>query len=476
MKQKFKKTKFFLCLLMVIAVSSCTTEEDVVQQHEHGQKINIEKKRFSELMRFNDFSKAISRLPKKKQSGNSAGRTAMEEQYGFEIVDTPVKVIEYEGQTYYTLQVVTDGNIDNKLENLVLYSEPLDENIGYIITYDIDKDFVETEASVKSAGIKDTQVLASEGSPGEGTGKFVVVSSFYSLCNGIPFNCGGSICGWGYSQTTIWISDFIPANPDSGGGNTGGGGSGNNNYVPPVREPIVITSPVYYDIDSKDPCIKLKTATNRFAFRNKVSQLNQPNVRALDHEKGFFETVPTTGASPYKDAEGTTASPTLDSPPGFVAFGNVHVHNDDYMIGNEMQNTIKMLSSLDVRALIVFQHNAIALGLDYSDAYVMMLSSQGNFAIKLLEPIPGTTYTREQWKEKWKIFKDEYDLKVKALREEGNFDSVNLQKMLLKLLRSNGFENKIGLYKATNNEATQWSRLTIDPANDNNFPINTPCN
>ena len=94
------------------------------------------------------------------------------------------------------------------------------------------------------------------------------------------------------------------------------------------------------------------------------------------------------------------------------------------------------------------------------------------FKIVLLEPVEAGFLSEEQWE----TFGEDYKLKVKALMEEGNLNSENLQKMLLKLLKDKGLGDKIALYKATNSEATQWSRVTLDPNNSNNPPINTPCN
>ncbi|MFC6097430.1 hypothetical protein ACFPVY_12315 [Flavobacterium qiangtangense] len=67
MKQNFKKIKFLLLLVMGFIFFSCTTEEDAIHQHNHDQKISIEKMQFAELMEIATFSRAISRIPKKKK-------------------------------------------------------------------------------------------------------------------------------------------------------------------------------------------------------------------------------------------------------------------------------------------------------------------------------------------------------------------------------------------------------------------------
>lgn len=178
MKQNFKKIKFLLLLVMGFIFFSCTTEEDAIHKHNHDQKISIEKMQFAELMEIATFSRAISRIPKKKNVNATNGKTAMEEQYGFEIVDVPVKVINYEGETYYTLLINSDDKTDNKLENLVLYADPTGDYLGYIVKYGIDKDLATTEESVKQAGIEDTNALTADGIENSDLSKFVVISFF----------------------------------------------------------------------------------------------------------------------------------------------------------------------------------------------------------------------------------------------------------------------------------------------------------
>ena len=45
--------------------------------------------------------------------------------------------------------------------------------------------------------------------------------------------------------------------------------------------------------------------------------------------------------------------------------------------------------------------------------------------------------------------------------------------MFLEFLKAKGIDNNVGLYKATNGDLTQWSRLVL---NDNGNPIEIPCN
>ena len=91
---------------------------------------------YAELMKNNQFSRAVKRIPKKQViTQDFTGRSVVEDTYGFTILDAPVKVIEVDNKTSYTLQVVTDENTTGELENLILFENPIDDKIGHIITY-----------------------------------------------------------------------------------------------------------------------------------------------------------------------------------------------------------------------------------------------------------------------------------------------------------------------------------------------------
>jgi Ser-tRNA(Ala) deacylase AlaX len=98
-----------------------------------------------------------------------------------------------------------------------------------------------------------------------------------------------------------------------------------------------------------------------------------------------------------------------------------------------------------------------------------MISSQGSFAIKMLTPTINITNEQNYWDD----FKREYTRQSNDLVAEGNLNSTSIEKMFLQFLKNKNIYNNIGLYKSTNSDSTEWSRITLD---DNNTLKEQPCN
>lgn len=260
------KIKNFALLLIATAAftfSSCEKdlyEETIQQSH---SKTKVETVSLKDIFKRNDFINAYKRIPKKKISKiNSLGKTELEEVYGFTIKDAPVKVVLYDGKTTYTLLIDKDGNTDNKLENLILYSEPVNGEIGYIIKYNCDKESFLTEEQIKNSGIYNFEGIVQGNT---NTTRFLYVTYWVSHCilhYGDLCYCGGdpnnphftSACGH-WQDGVIYIPDY---DEGSGGGVEPGdngeiGGTGNNG---------ISTSPV---------------TPRNLAARNYISSLSNPN-------------------------------------------------------------------------------------------------------------------------------------------------------------------------------------------------------
>ncbi len=238
MKEKLLKNGIFLFLLGTI-IASCTLEKDAIHEHNYKGGMKIETMSYSDLMKNNQFSTAVKRIPKKQIIKNDfSGRSSVEDTYGFTILDAPVKVVVIDDKTIYTLQIITDNNTTGNLENLILFADPQDEKLGHIVTYNTLAITEKSTNEIIEAGIKQEATITLEGISNTDTnGKFILVSFFYSLCSGIPYDCGGGICGFGYSQQTVWIPEIgIGDGGGSGaaggaggaGGGTGGTGGGGN--------------------------------------------------------------------------------------------------------------------------------------------------------------------------------------------------------------------------------------------------------
>lgn len=161
----------------------------------------------------------------------------------------------------------------------------------------------------------------------------------------------------------------------------------------------------------------------------------------------------------------------------------MHVHNNDYYkIHNngdeELIKTVKMFSPTDVeRFLFNMQNTANSSAYTNMDTYSIMISSEGIFALKLLNvnqtfPIPLSNA-------QFTAFKKEYEKKASKITENSitSTRSGKLQKLLIEMLKKYGLENVVGLFEGTVTNSQQgkkkinWSRKTVV---DNEL-INNPC-
>ena len=463
-----------------MALSSCQDDtadnaNEALENQVNHDYLNFE--RFSEL--FPKYAKRVTN--KNKKSKEDASRGVYDSINDFTILTDKIFMAENEGGTYVTFGVLKASQNAEGLDNLVL---KLDINGGFtpiLVHYDLseeEKTLLITEDRFPDLANKLTYKFldAVDFNFSASAAKELCVTFMVGYCEFGNHEHGmenGKKCpGYKEKESTTCSG----GSGGGGGGSSGGGNPGTGTYNPNGPSIPVITTPLpgeEVEVQIVAPCVKLKEKASNLVFNNKVAQLKSPNVYALDHEKGFVETLSPYKKSIYTNVEGTSMSRTIRVPSSMNAIGIVHVHNNDYVNQQgKLVNTIKILSPEDVSSLITFQSNAIAQGISYSDAYVEMLSSEGHFVIRLLSPVNSDVLTEQQWKN----FNDEYYKNSIKMMENGNFNSENLQKMLLAFLKKNGLYDKVALYKATNDEVTQWSRLMLDPANPTNSPIKTPCN
>ena len=79
--------------------------DDEHSNHKH-HNIKVSEKRFNELIQTQNFKKAMEKIPKiKKRITDNFGRTVMEDQYGFSIIDAPIKTTESENTIAYNILI-----------------------------------------------------------------------------------------------------------------------------------------------------------------------------------------------------------------------------------------------------------------------------------------------------------------------------------------------------------------------------------
>ena len=349
MIQKLKKIKLFLyiCLGLII-LNACTFEEEIIKQNGYQERMKLESKKFSELLKLPAFSNAYKRVINKKVtlSNDFAARTALEDQYGFTIVEgKDVKIItDIDGSIYYSMLIERAIKENLKFENLVI--KVVDEDVfAYILkrelyekatytesnnSYDINvKDIILTELSVDNTTI---------------TSKVYSVRTWIAHCtdSGGPQDCHGNqrddnwtpACGH-YEYVVVATSDGIGGTPVVIGSTTGSEGGGSVNYslgssnngtnqngetpltnnTPPIKNVIIVDDDVAVPIEK--PCEALRRICDPSKSNVKI-QINQLKNKVIENVQKEWGTSiqkigpSTLGVNPPESQFSIQATPIIE--------------------------------------------------------------------------------------------------------------------------------------------------------------------
>lgn len=195
------------------------------------------------------------------------------------------------------------------------------------------------------------------------------------------------------------------------------------------------------------PCGRMQKKSNGTAFKEKFKDLNKSTNFNKRFETGYYEKAD--GSFNFMTGLDISKKRTLNFPLGLTSF--MHIHMNNVQVEDEDGNpyteySTKMLSPADVGALISAAGNSIAGGLSPYDAYGVMLSSEGVFSIGLTDTDVAMLSTLK------KLMDKEYTDNVKEIFKNTSANSLqrkkDLQIMLLKLLKKNGFGDKVVLFEA----------------------------
>lgn len=272
-----------------------------------------------------------------------------------------------------------------------------------------------------------------------------------------PFGNTGHYPGGGSNGTGTGIS---PNNPEDGDGHS---------FTPNLESPNVN----YADT----PCVKIKSLTNKSGYKTNLKNLNTEANYNLPYERGFVENTTGSGTATYTwlNASGNRA---LNFPPGSKNFTHVHPKKmKTFGDGTNYDAAIKMLSPADVGALLTNCQQAN--GSTPEDAFGVMVSDEGHFAIKLLESVSLADGVINS---KWAKFVRDYDQEsIKIISDfelTSNERKEKLQKMFLKFLKDLGLGNKIAFFEGeiSNTVTTANVVWTQKSLNNNGGLVQTPCN
>jgi len=496
MKYKLKKI-LLLYLLSGMLFVSCSLEEDYATKKRYEEKMKISHVSFGELLKNKKFSTAYSKVLRQQSLTN---KTVMEEQYQFTIANKPVKVIETESATSYTILINREIDDVNSFENLIVQQLNSGETTANIIKYvpfqpaTIESYFLNGDFN----GNRTITPIVYNDNLINSTNKITNICS--TVCTTLCYDCNprypseyqtphtpGEKCPTSTTFTTC--SDVCETYDDGGGGIdlTGGGGTGGTTgevETPPNdsgnNNPIV-TAPVLEleeENEENDPCAKLKNGTSSIAYKQKFKALNTRANHLANNETGFAMKE-INGNDEYIDLVANGQN-ELIIPSGSKNI--THIHNNLPKIsenGNSYDGRVKILSAGDIRTLIKSQIN----NEDPLDSFVVMASDEGIFAITILEPINTNILSMNAWLDFIVEMKEDEKKIIENENYSPNRRKKELQLLLLNKVKKMGLENKIGLFEGKqinldntniNTFAVNWTRKTLSL--DNKEIIPTPCN
>ena len=495
MKQKLLKKSLLLFLSGIIIVS-CTLENEVLHEHNHKNGIKIETMSYAELMKNNQFSRAVKRIPKKQViTQDFMGRSVVEDTYGFTILDAPVKVIEVDNKTTYTLQVVSDDNTTGELENLILFENPIDDKIGHIVTYNTLATASETENEIVEAGIKEATTITTTD-----TNKGIVsmVLSYYCKAYGTSADCGGTNAATGcyqYWEMTVLsgggggaadFGDPVDASNTEIGVVEGSGGNAN----PPSEEEdnTVVISPTHCpggcpEIEEEDedlaanPCKKISKQLAKFpAMKQGLIDLATKTTDTVEHGIYALDGYTGTETDAIKTVPaGTAGGVEFDPNPPTKYVMMAHTHNSPanstYSIfswGDLI--SISLLLSKDQIEVNEFVFYVITAD---GTRYALTINDKEKFMEYIFDrtTVPlGTVISPERMRKKVNIENEYYSQEngnVPIIKESTSpsADKLNFLKMMKKAdMGADLFE--------VDDTFTTFTKLTL---NNTNTIIPTPC-
>ncbi|AWM13786.1 hypothetical protein DI487_07865 [Flavobacterium sediminis] len=427
--------------------------------------------------------------------------------YGFSVNTAYVKYVEdtTTGKHSYNFPLTRDSLVTSHLENLLLSSRSDGSYDAYIVEYGFSKDEynavsqttlnntttryypIDFDTSVFNSGELNKMVLeyscveiwSLEVVPahqGDNTGGELYTEEWVLVSNECTWNYydDGTDGSSGSTTTTTGVETSGGVGGSAGGTSTTGDSSdsGNNTDIGDTckgcGDSDIISSPATEPAEEPEtPCDRIKAGTGSAAYKQKFKALNTPEKFNLDHETGFCEQE-INGVKQYVDgvADGTNHLKIL---PG--SMNGTHVHNNKPETdtnGNTFDAQIKMLSPGDLKQLLGTCQNAN--GNTPENAFVIMISNEGIFAITIAEPIGALSEETKTFLRGWK---EGYEDKAKEILREYSTLSARkeqLQKMFLKALKKMQLDNKVALFEGQvenedtsdiNNYTIAWTQKTL---------------
>lgn len=233
----------------------------------------------------------------------------------------------------------------------------------------------------------------------------------------------------------------------------GGGGDDNEDpgydYPGEVEEPPQLPKP-------KDPCAKMKAQNTDQNYKDKVAELDKPEVFKKKTETGFAAAY---GPQTNYESLKIVSDDALKMPVGNKYFGYIHVHLDK-------EGVIKIFSPGDISTFLTrCVRNAQQAG-NVTDAYAMVITSQGNYILKYSGD--GNYGIGPNQIANWKTW---YDDIFRDLTENNTLTQPNIEKAFTQFLQKISIDG-LDVYK-TDKTTGNASKLSY---NGKDNPVQSaPC-
>ncbi len=498
MIKKLKKMKLFLyiCLGLII-LNACTFEEEIIKQNGYQEKMKLESKKFSELLQLPAFNNAYKRVINKKLtlSNDFAARTALEDQYGFTIVeDKDAKVItDVDGSISYSMLIERAVKENLKFENLIINVKDTiikAMTLKYTLS---EKAIYNQEHDSYAMDIENTELmpLAIDGKQTTGGDDCIQISTVW--CSVLDPNNPeyshdhianqGCLNNSGDALYLIW-SEYCFGSGGGGGdigtGTTGGWNPTTGSGSGPVinNGPSVNTAPIVDDEDvlvGSTPCDKLYDLIKPYPLgqENPFKQAliaNQNAVGSVNNEVG--QTIRLNGDYQLSIDQNTNTPGECNSLRiklvNKFLFGFFHSHPSN--CGVYGTNPLFSFEDIIILYKMVIQHNygsstySNGTSVDYNNFVITVAGSLGTFAIKINDKNAFVNNVAS-------FINDISLLEEKNIEFNKIADSSN--EMRIKILEKmrDIFGNSLSLYEAKN-EFTSWEKLELT----NTYYKSTPCN
>ena len=496
MNQKQIKTICYAVLFILGGLlTGCELEEDVIQKNAYRERLAIRNSTFDALSKEQPFVQALSGLNKGKHGKGSFSGTIMEAQYGFTILPDKAVVIEKEGKTSYTFQIVRETPDSTYFENLVIHTDNPGSTRAFIVKYTPEVPIVPSvthESFYFSGAIRITPIEYNAELAGK---KIVCVTATVMMCDQ-SWSGSGSTTPHVATQycnnpnhlfeVTTTTCDMVAgggsfgagAGQYSGGdgmGGTGGGGGdgepGNDDGLTPPnpcpRCPDFTTVPVLEPSEPAVHCDKLKELLKSAAVKNAIRALNSEQVFGGTKEKGYNLALnPQNKLIATEVPYQSTGESSVRYSQSAMLFGGIHCH---------LFSHFPMFSHDDVAILSGFytRYNysgnngvpdpTIPVHILVSEIGVYAISADDVESLNKLNSIYSNPDDRIGFQEN---MENKYrDLERREQKGE-IITTKDYQEVFLKFLKENNLN--ISLYK-TDEGLTEWAKLVLKNDLDNSI-------